>query len=195
MKEYFCDITTVSKEEFELWYHQMEPSRQKKCKQLKNETAQKQCIAADHLARTALSEHMHLPPEDIPVSRSASGKPYVEGNPIYFSISHSERKVICAVSEFPVGIDIERIRPVPAARQERICTPEELKYLRSSKDGTQRNLRFLYLWTRKEAVFKIEGRLPRQDNKIDVATVPAGWKVETRTEDGFMISVAIRQKL
>ena len=193
MNEYYWDIKAISDEEFERWYRQMQPSRQEKCKRLKKETAQKQCIATDHVVRTVLSKHLHRPAEEITISVSESGKPYIEGNPMHFSVSHSENMIACAISEFPVGIDIERIRPIPTTAQERICTKTELEYLFSAKDEGERNLRFLHLWTRKEAVFKTDGRLPRRDKEIDTLTLSAGWTVETRMEGNFIISVAIRQ--
>lgn len=40
--------------------------------------------------------------------RTENGKPYVEGNDVYFSMSHTKEKYFFAVAPFPVGIDAER---------------------------------------------------------------------------------------
>ncbi len=195
MKKYFCDILTVSENDFIDWYQKMQPSRQEKCKRLKNKTAQKQCIAADHLIKTALSEHLHCPADEILYSVSPSGKPYVEGNSVYFSISHSDNIVFCALSEFPIGVDIERIRPITKSAWKRIFTDSELDYLSSSRNEAEKLRRFFTLWTRKEAVFKIDGTSPRQDRATEVLTLSGNYLVKTWEEKGYMISVAQRKNV
>lgn len=195
LKEYYCDITTVSDEDFRVWYTRMSSDRQKKCDRIQIKEAKKLCIAADNLTRTAVSEALCLPAEQIEIRISPSGKPYIEGNPVYFSYSHSGTLVACAVSAVPVGIDIEQIRPVLPGVRERICTPGEWEFLNGAETESERNSRFFYLWTRKEAVFKVDGRLPRKDRETDVLNLPEGWTVKTRTEGEYTISVAKRQKL
>ncbi|MBO5213155.1 MAG: 4'-phosphopantetheinyl transferase superfamily protein [Clostridia bacterium] len=190
MKEYFCDIAAVSAQEFEGWYFEMSPERRNKCDRMTKKLAKKQCIAADHLAKVALSEALNVPPTAVEILVSPSGKPYVEGNPVYFSLSHSENVVACVVADRPVGIDVEVIRPIKPSIQERICTDHELVYLRASENPEERNLRFLTLWTRKEAVFKRNGILPRKDRQQNVLSPSDGVVFQTRVEDGYVISVA-----
>jgi phosphopantetheinyl transferase len=81
------------------------------------------------------------------VSRYPSGKPYFPDRPdIYFSLSHTSSHVLCAVSEGPVGADIEAVRPVRQGVAERVCTPEELRFFS-----------FFELWVLKESFFKLSG--------------------------------------
>ncbi len=55
-----------------------------------------------------------------PLSYGPCGKPaFPEGSPC-FSLSHTEGMALCAFSEKPVGVDGERLRPVEAARAERL---------------------------------------------------------------------------
>lgn len=70
-------------------------------------------------------------------------------NGCYFNISHSHGLVACAVAEVPVGIDVEKIRPVPP-RLLRILSPAEREYVRCDED-------FFRLWTLKEALIKCRG--------------------------------------
>lgn len=189
MKEYFCDIATVCEEDFEILFQEMSPQRQDKCNRMIKELAKKQCIAADHITRVALSETLNCSAKDIDIKLSPSGKPYLEGNPVYFSVSHSENLVACVVSNRPVGIDVEFIRPIPPSIQERICTEAELKHLRSFKNEEERNLRFFTLWTRKEALFKRNGTLPRNDRGNDVLTPDGDFAFQTHVRDGYVISV------
>lgn len=54
------------------------------------------------------------------LSKTENGKPYVEGNAVYFSLSHTKKKYFVAVAPFPVGIDAERsdrvVSPIVAER-------------------------------------------------------------------------------
>ena len=75
----------------------------------------------------------------------------------YFSLSHSSGAIAVAVSDSPVGIDIEVQRDRTSGRlAERIMTGDELLKYDSLPEGE----RISYLtgaWTKKEAVFKSRG--------------------------------------
>ena len=43
------------------------------------------------------------------INFTENGKPYVEGDPLFFSISHSKNTAVFALSDKPVGIDLEFI--------------------------------------------------------------------------------------
>lgn len=79
--------------------------------------------------------------------RAESGQPRMEGG--YLSLSHSHGLVACAVSAEPVGLDVERIRPV-SPRLLRLLSPEERDYVRCDAD-------FFRLWTLKESLIKCRG--------------------------------------
>ena len=189
---FFRDISEISEDEFRKAYLLMTPQRKERCRRLCNEKAQKQCIAADLLMREALSSVLKIAPEEITVCVAPSGKPYLEGNPVYFSLSHSEDRIVCAVADHPVGVDIERCRPVSPGIMNRICTPAESEYLSASTSKDDRVRRFLLLWTRKEAVFKIDGRLPRKDAETEVLNPDENLSVTTEFSSEYVFSVAIR---
>lgn len=44
---------------------------------------------------------------DVAIERTAAGKPFIAGNPVYFSLSHCKDKAIIALSDRPVGVDLE----------------------------------------------------------------------------------------
>lgn len=108
------------------------------------------------LLRDILREHLGI--EDYTISIGEHGKPYLEGLPYHFSISHSRGIVICVVSDKPIGVDIERLRDIPSGRvralSERFFTKDEQEYLAKKEFGSRD---FLFIWTRKEARSKFEG--------------------------------------
>lgn len=78
------------------------------------------------------------------------GKPQLEGREnLHLSLSHSGHWAVCALSDHPVGIDVEAPRCTPAVAR-RFFRPDEL----TSEDPV-----FLTrLWTAKEAFVKALGR-------------------------------------
>lgn len=84
-----------------------------------------------------------------------TGKPYLDGNLLYFSISHSDDKLVCAISDCgSVGIDIEKNRKIEVQNFRRQFGDDEWEYIISSQNI---NYTFLRYWTRKEAVVKVDG--------------------------------------
>ena len=81
------------------------------------------------------------------------GAPYLENGP-YFSISHCKQGIAVAVSEKPIGIDIEAIRPFNEGLMRKTMNSEEQTYILSSLNP---EIEFIRLWTQKEAYVKMQG--------------------------------------
>ena len=162
MKWYYLDIRTIMAEEFDRWYAMADAQRRKKADRYRFPDDRLRSIAGDHLARTGLAELRGVDPASIRFARTERGKPYAIDLDAHFSISHSGHLVVCAVSERPVGIDVELIRPVKEDLAGKVCTDAELMWLRSAPGGG-RTLegecltRFFRIWTAKEAWFKMTG--------------------------------------
>lgn len=109
-------------------------------------------------------------------SYGSNGKPYLCGHPdIFFSISHCSKGIACAVSDSPVGVDIEEIqydRDVAC----QVLNAGELAELERSEEP---DVCFTVIWTRKESYLKLTGEGLR-DNMKDV--LPPVGKVRFETE-------------
>ncbi len=68
--------------------------------------------SARALLAKAVEREYGLDSTAFPEKREADGKPYLEGAPFFFNLSHSGGYVVCALSDSPVGVDIEKILPV-----------------------------------------------------------------------------------
>ena len=119
----------------------MEPERREQVLNINHEPRRKAAILGEWMAKTMLAEQSGIPMEEIHLLRTEKGKPYAEGLP-YFSITHTENRVAVAVSDRPVGIDMERLRPADPRLAERIGADPD---------------RFFEEWTAKEAHYKIYG--------------------------------------
>lgn len=86
------------------------------------------------------------------------GKPRFETVPdIHFSLSHARDRVMAAVSDRPVGCDVESVRKLTPGLAELCLTAEELARLATLPEGAERQREFCRLWVRKESVVKATG--------------------------------------
>lgn len=86
-----------------------------------------------------------------PVERSPRGKPFFPGlDDRWFSLSHSGGMALCALSDRPVGVDVELIRPRRSGLPAYVLSPDELARF----DGGWAD--FYRLWTLKESWCKRE---------------------------------------
>jgi 4'-phosphopantetheinyl transferase len=81
------------------------------------------------------------------------GAPSIDGGP-FFSISHCKQAIAVVVSDAPVGIDIESIRPMNEGLVARTMDAIEQDAIFSSSNP---EFSFARLWTRKEAYLKLKG--------------------------------------
>ena len=81
------------------------------------------------------------------------GAPYLQGGPC-FSISHCKQGIAVAVSDLPIGIDIEGLRTVDEALVRKTMNLDEQHQIAMSQNP---EVEFIRLWTRKEAYVKMLG--------------------------------------
>lgn len=106
-------------------------------------------------ARQLLEEYSGQAAETFVIKRTPKGKPYAENCSLEFNLSHSGKWLLCAVGDQPLGVDIEAIKPRDLKIAERFFTPKEQEFL--APDQPDALLRFLQIWTAKEAYFKWQG--------------------------------------
>ena len=83
------------------------------------------------------------------------GKPYFPSLPgLHFSLSHCPCAVACAVSDRPVGVDVESLRPYRPQLGRYVLSERELQRVEASAESDRE---FARLWTRKEALLKLDG--------------------------------------
>ena len=154
MKWYHLDIRTITDEEYGQYYAMADEERRRKTDACRNADDRLRSVAGDHLARLAISEHCGVPMESIRFARTEDGKPYAVDLDVHFNISHSGSLAACAVSDKPVGIDVQIMRPVRVNLTKKVCTPAEQAYIGTEDLTGEALVRFYQVWCSKEAWFK-----------------------------------------
>jgi 4'-phosphopantetheinyl transferase len=112
--------------------------------------------------RPLLAAALSCPPDALPLSRDASGRPRL-GSPFErfdASWSHSGERLLLALGEaMELGVDIERLRPRPRMRElaRRFFHADEVAWL-LGQDEAWMQTAFVRLWCAKEAVLKAHGQ-------------------------------------
>ncbi len=145
----------------------MSSDRKEKIIRLKNENQKKLSLLGEYLAKKLISNEKGIPFNQVILKIDSMGKPYTPAySDIHFNISHSYNIAVAAISNRPIGIDIEKIHPVSLKLTEKVCTENELKYIfgklpaDSDYEIQYPDIsydRFFEIWTLKEAYFKYLG--------------------------------------
>lgn len=120
------------------------------------------------------------------------GKPSLAEFPdIHFNISHCATAIACAVSDRPVGIDVESTdRKISPHLVEYVMNKEEREAILNDR------LDFFRIWTRKEAFVKLHGT-GLQGHLHDILAAADPESIEFHTEDhirqGYILSTATRR--
>lgn len=88
------------------------------------------------------------------VARTETGKPFLPDCPnLFFSVSHSGERYVCAAADRPIGIDLQRRAECSRERlARRIFHPDEVAYL--AERGWEP---FFAVWTARESFVKCCG--------------------------------------
>ena len=111
-------------------------------------------ITSHGVLRFLLGKYLKLSPEKIQFVSGPNKKPLLKSNQnIHFNIAHSGDWILITISNFPIGIDVEKIDD-DFSYQEILSlnfSNEEIEFIKNS--NRPRN-DFYLLWTRKESLMK-----------------------------------------
>lgn len=98
------------------------------------------------------------------------GKPISDS--CYFNISHSKGVVVFVKDSLPLGVDIEKIRPVEDNFIDYISSKEEKEYIKSPTN-------FYEIWTNKESLIKNTGTgIKKKVNEIPALPINGNKEYE-----------------
>ncbi len=163
-------------DDFDLQAALTEISEQRRLQALrfKFERGQRTCVLAYLLLKKALREEYGLTENPL-FEYGPHGKPFIVGHPeIHFSLSHCREAVACAVSDRPVGIDVESVQRYRESLAQYTMNAEEQQLIAAAE---RPDVAFIRLWTMKEARLKLTGEGITNDLKL--ALLGGSWQFTT----------------
>lgn len=166
LKYFIYNINELTPQTYNKWYNLMTEEKKSYINHINNKKSQKRSVAGEMLAKATIGKHLNIPPEQIEISQRENEKPYAVNCNIEFNISHCEDIVVCAVHDSPIGIDIERIRPISAKVLKKFFSQAEQEYILGkvpclqdydAELSNEQQKRFFEIWTGKEAYLKYTG--------------------------------------
>lgn len=168
---------------------QVSSQRREKALRFRHEAGQRQSVAAYRLLQQALEEEYGIT-EPQELAFGEHDKPYLKDHPdIHFSLSHCRVAVACAVSDRPVGIDIESIRSYREELAAYVLNEDDLQEVRQAE---RPDVEFIKRWTQKEAFLKLTGQ--GISNAMKDLDLSGTWShTEVCPEDGYVWTVCYYQ--
>jgi len=157
----------------------MPPARRERLERVSQRERWREPLCAYALLRFALWEKYRW--REFPaVELSSSGKPYFPEFPtVRFNLSHTGGAVLVGLSDQPLGVDIEKIRPVSPRAMRRIADV-----------STERA--FFQSWVRREARAKRDGTGVGIMREADSPLQPGECFCYVDTFSGYVAGVASR---
>ena len=165
--EYFIyNIENLTDSEYEKWFSLMTKEKQDRVSRYKDFERRKCSVAGEKLVKDYIGKSLNISPEALVILTDKNGKPYIENCPIHFNISHCENMLGCAFSDKEIGIDIEKIKPIPISVLNRFFSTEEQEFVlgkplneSESEDYYKPQIleNFYRIYTLKEAICKKSG--------------------------------------
>lgn len=121
-----------------------------------------------------------------------NGKPFAVNCPVEFSITHTDKLVgVAASADYPVGLDIEVVRPMRDGFAARYFSEHEQAQIRTASNPDEALIR---LWTAKEAVGKCRGT-GLSGNLREIDTANATSAVFEKNGMRYALSIAPKCEL
>ena len=141
--------------DFEAALPLLSEQRREQALKFKHDLGRKTCAAAYLLLCEALRSEYGI--TELPIFQYGEhGKPVIAGRPdIHFNLSHCREAAICAVSDRPIGVDVESIREFHDSLVRYTMNDREVEQILQAE---RIDVAFIRLWTMKEAVLKLSGR-------------------------------------
>ena len=160
--------------------------RREQAVKFKHELGQRLCVLAYQLLKQGLSEVYGI--EENPVFEyNEHGKPSIIGHPeICFNLSHCKAAAICAISDQPVGVDVESVRSFNESLVRYTMNEDEIRQIESSEDQA---VAFIRLWTMKESAMKLIGTGISNDMKHVLQQEGLNFETFVDAQSRFVYSI------
>ncbi len=187
----FDDMLQCSEEEVQRLMPLVSSQRRQEALRFKHLFGRYTCLKSYVMLQTLLVEQALIPAGCLPeFERNSHGKPELKDFPgVYFNLSHTRQAIAVAVSDHPVGVDVEGFKEPKSSLLEYTMNDEEIRQVLHSPHPDQEFARY---WTLKEALFKYTGTGITSSIKTLLTTLPPHVTLRTTLHptQGYALSTA-----
>lgn len=167
-------IKKIEEKQLELLFSLISKERAERAKRFHSSCDAAIYALSELLARYAIFDAFGI--SEIKINSNKYGKPLLEEQKgMHFNVSHSGDIIVCAVSSYDVGIDIEFMRECNYLKiAKRVFSESEYLFLHNSAEREKKE-RFFEIWTMKESYIKYIGKgfsLPLNSFSVDFESKP-----------------------
>lgn len=149
LKAYSLAIWEISESTEELSKKLDSPSiLQNILNEVKTEKRLKERITAHIVLKDLLGENKEI-------KHDTNNAPYIENSNLHISISHTNSMVAVAISNKPIGIDIEDRKRKQLQLYHKFTTKQEKEWIDNCKTIEEKQLTAEVIWSAKEAIYKL----------------------------------------
>ena len=183
------ELTTLHFNPF--WFGCLDSKEQSDAMEYATRELHERYVAAHFFVRKVLGTYLSCAPENVELCREECGKPMIKGRPCEFSVTHTDKRVLVAVSANKVvGIDAEETGYIPEWEliANRWFSKEEVEWISEQGDTSEA---FMRCWVCREAVLKAHGaglslpleslRMPPPSSNMTVMCSQEQFKVNELT--------------
>lgn len=165
------------------------PEKQEQIYKIRFNIDKKLSLFSDLFVRYLACKVLNLNNTEVIFYKNDYGKPYLDGFPSFqYNISHTKNAIVIGISNKPIGVDIEKIKPINLKIAERFYCMNELRYILSKEDVLEKL--FYKVWTKKEAYIKWIGKgLSLPLTSFDVTDVELRKILKNIEIDEYMLSI------
>lgn len=186
----FDDMAQITEEEIQRLLLLVSDERSEEALRYKHLFGQFACLKSYVMLREMLEKRGLTHP--FRFERNEHGKPFLADHPeIHFNLSHCKNGIAVAVSDQPIGIDIESYREVSDSLLRYTMNEEEQRIIKKSDDPVRT---FTEFWTKKEAVFKLKGTGITREGLHDLLCGDEVVETHVNEEKRYVLSIATKQK-
>ena len=128
--------------------------RKEKIRRLKREEDKQRSACAELLLIYALKKHQGSIELPLPIRCDERRKLCLMDSAWHFNLSHTKDYAVCAISDAPVGVDIESFKVREILYPEKILHPEEARLMAYISNSNEKKKYFYQCWVAKESYLK-----------------------------------------
>lgn len=190
---FWCELTEQPYNEIEMHLcTQLSKERQEKINRYRFDIDKRLALYSGLLVRMGIQTFWNIPCKEQAFAWNTTKKPYFmcEDQNIHFNLSHTRNAIVCAYSNQPIGVDIERVKLPFHKEILRYYSAEEQLQCQQGAEREQA-ISFYTIWTRKEACVKCDGT----GLTVELADIPTDLpQLETWNMGEYLISVCTKEK-